>query len=92
MELAFSQVFGGMIEDAVNVMNDAGMNFGELDRITEISGETESISNNIRSTLFSNKARKEMETALMKSIMDNIPDEIPDELSSVSEYVDDPYH
>lgn len=41
-ELAFSQVFGMMIEDAVNVMNDISVNYGELDCITEQSFEASS--------------------------------------------------
>ena len=42
-ELAFSEVFGVMIEDAVYAMNDIGTSFGELDRITELSDETASL-------------------------------------------------
>lgn len=42
-----------MIEDAVNEMNDIGVEFGELDLITEMSGENTEIIG--RSTTFSKK-------------------------------------
>ena len=64
-----------MIEDAVNEMNDIGVEFGELDLISELSGEkTETMG---RSTTFS---KQDMESILIASILDSVPD-IPDELS-----------
>ena len=55
-ELAFSEVFGIMIEDAVNAMNDIGTAYGELDCITEMSHETGSL--NRRSTMKSAITKK----------------------------------
>ena len=39
-ELAFSEVFGGMIETAVCEMNDIGIDYGQLSAITENSYES----------------------------------------------------
>lgn len=62
--MAFSEVFGLMIEDAVNVMNDLGVDYGELDRITEMSNED---SLHRRSTFKSTKTKlsKDREQRLM---------------------------
>lgn len=38
-ELPFSHVFGQMIEDAVNELNDIDVVYGELENITECSDE-----------------------------------------------------
>ena len=38
-ELPFTTVFGQMIEDAINELNDIGATYGELDNITEMSFE-----------------------------------------------------
>ena len=58
-----------MIEDAVNEMNDIDVVYGQLDCITEQSGETGSIKTNNRIT------REEMEKFLVDSILDTIPSE-----------------
>ena len=75
-ELAFSEVFGLMIEDAVNVnvINEKQLDQSELDVITEVSNETDSLRQ--RSTFKSYKTKKEKELSLLQSIIESIPDEL----------------
>lgn len=43
LRLDYSDVFGNMIEIAVNEMNDIDIEYGELDDIEEMTGESGSI-------------------------------------------------
>lgn len=61
-----------MIEDAVNVMNDISVNYGELDCITELSKEQAS-SSVCQSGMMT---KSQMQIILMKSILDTIPSEL----------------
>ena len=70
-EIAFSEVFGMMIEDAVNVMNDINADYGELDPITEKSYEASSVGHQSQQM-----TKKKMEKLLVKSILNTIPSEM----------------
>jgi len=74
-----------MIEDAVNEMNDIGVEFGELDLITEMSDEKTEILGR-----YSTISKKDMEQILIASILDSVPD-IPDELSGRNSFTESDY-